>query len=334
MLHEVVAALPYFDGVHTFFEIDKHTAHLLQALCLQLVVTGVQRGDTAVLPEAVCHVGLQCIDDVGWRYVQEARDLHHLLVLSCGILKCIVAAEKLESYAALMAEHGENLDRADLAGGQYMRATAGAEVGTTEVDDAYIARERLLRAVVDRLQLFRGRPDRGHTTILEDDGIGLLLDGHQLLPAERTVEIDGHHVTHVEADIVIAIVTVHEAGHDMLPGVVPTVAHATRPVDDAVNRLADRQRPVHGMQYADDDIAPCIPLFFTAHRVGHRQLLHIQHGGLTDGTVVRILATALRIEAMDAELDEPVSVRGGAARHLRVELLHIMILIIKCVFIH
>ena len=255
-------------------------------------------------------------------------------MLPCSILNCIIAAEKLEADAALMAEHGEDLDRADLAGGQYMRATAGAEVGTTEVHDAYIAGERLFRAVVDRLQLFRGRPDRAHTTILEDDGIGLLLDRHQLLPAERAVEIDGHHVTHVEADIVIAIVAVHETGHDMLTGVVPAVAHAARPVDHAVNCLADRQRPVHGMQYADDDIAPCIPLLLTAHRVGHRHLLHIQHGGLTDGTVVRILTTALRIEAMDAELDEPVPVRSGAARHLRVELLHIMILIIKCILIH
>ena len=110
MLHEVVAALSYLDGVHTFFEIDKHTAHLLQGLCLQLVVTGVQRGDTAILPKAVCHVGLQCIDDVGWRYVQEARYLYHLLVLSCGILKCIVAAEKFEADATLMAEHREDLD--------------------------------------------------------------------------------------------------------------------------------------------------------------------------------------------------------------------------------
>ena len=65
-------------------------------------------------------------------------------MLSCGILKCIIAAEKLESYAALMAEHGENLDRADLAGGQDMGTTAGAEVGTTEVHDADIAGEGLL----------------------------------------------------------------------------------------------------------------------------------------------------------------------------------------------
>ena len=86
--------------------------------------------------------------------------------------------------------------------------------------------------------------------------------------------------------------------------------------------------------FADDDIAPCIPLLLPTRRVRHRHFLHIQHDGFTDGTVVRILTAALRIEAMDAELDEPVPVRGGAARHLRVELLHIMILIIQCIFIH
>ena len=173
-----------------------------------------------------------------------------------------------------------------------------------------------------------------HTTILEDDGIGLLLDLHQLFPAERTVEIDGHHLAHVEADVVIAIVPVHEAGHDVLTGVVPAVSHAARPVDHAVICLADRQRPVHGMQYTDDDIAPCVPLLLTACRVGHRHLLHIQHGRLTDAAVVCILTTTLRIEAMDTELDEPVPVCSCAVRHLRVELLHIVILIIKCIFIH
>ena len=215
-----------------------------------------------------------------------------------------------------------------------MGSTAGAEVSTTEVHDPDIAGEGLLRAVVDCLQLFRGRPDCGHATILEDDGIGLLLDQHQLLPAERTVEIDGHHITHVEADVVVAIVAMHEAGHDVLTGVVPAVSHTARPVDHAVVRLTDRQCPVHGMQYADDDIAPCVPLLLTARRVRHRQLLHIQHGSLADAAVVRILAAALRVEAMDAELDEPLSVRGGAARYLRVEILHIVVLIIKCVFIH
>ena len=215
-----------------------------------------------------------------------------------------------------------------------MGSAAGAEVGTTEVHDADISGEGLLRAVVDHLQLFRGRPDRAHTTILEDDGIGLLLDQHQLFPAERTVEIDGHHLAHVEADVVIAIVPVHEAGHDVLTGVVPAVSHAACPIDHAVICLADRQRPVHGMQYTDDDIAPYIPLLLTARRVGHRHLLHIQHGCLADTTVVRVLTTALRIEAMDTELDEILPVGSGAARHLRVERLHIVILIIKRVFIH
>ena len=100
-----------------------------------------------------------------------------------------------------------------------MGGAAGADVHAGDRDDAHLALDLDFAAVGEIGQLLPGRIGNLHRKIGEYGLVGRSLDPGQFLPADGAVEIQGHVlIPQVEAHIAITEPGVHQAGDDVLAG--------------------------------------------------------------------------------------------------------------------
>ena len=113
-----------------------------------------------------------------------------------------------------------------------MGAAAGTGVGSGEGDDAHLAGEGLIAAILQHLQLRGSRISDGDGMVLPDVLVGPCLQLSHLLRSELYIQINGDHIAaHVEAHIVTAVEAVGNTGDDVLSRVMLHEIKAAGPVD-------------------------------------------------------------------------------------------------------
>ena len=209
----------------------------------------------------------------------------------------IQTAEHFDADTAPMTRRGQQLDAADFSRPFHMGAAAGTEVRARDPHQPHRTGQRLLAAVVQLFQLLCRRIEYLDGKILPHDGIGLPLDALQIVPVYGAVEIDGDegllplHV-HMKTHIVIAVIPMHEAGNDMLAGMILTVPHPPGPVRYTMYSHSCRQRPVRIENRA------VLPLPGVQHMHAACIALRVLRLFFRNGAPVSRLAAALGIKAL------------------------------------
>ena len=168
-----------------------------------------------------------------------------------------------------------------------MGPAAGADVRPREFDQTQRTCDHLFAAVVLRAGGFTFVIADLRLPIRPDGLVRQPLDLHQIVPVQRTGEVDRDQVAaHVEADVLPAVEPVHDAGDDVLAGVLLHQVEASVPVDLPVHSSVQRSR----------------------HRVDDRAvpLLHVEDLRPAERAEITGLSAALGVEGRPVEHDRPV----------------------------
>ena len=174
-----------------------------------------------------------------------------------------------------------------------MGAAAGAAVRPGEGDDADVAGDGLLAAVVDGGKLFAPVELDVHGMVFPEVAVGGGLHFLEGVPGDVGVIVDGDEILpHVEAHVVAGEAGAEHPGDDVLAAVLLHVVKAAVPVDGAGEGGADLHRGIHGVENR--------AVFF----------LDIQHLRLAQGAEVAGLAAALRVEGAAVQGHEVAILAG------------------------
>ena len=193
-----------------------------------------------------------------------------------------------------------------------MRRTAGAAVDIADLNYAYVLRQLKLAAVFEVCELLRVREPYAHRDVGADGLVRALLDVHELIPVKLTAEVYGHALgTHVEADIIIAVLAVDKPGDDVFTRVVLHTAQALFGVKTAGNGQPRLERSVGIVQYLA------------------AALLHIGDAHGADIPRVGKLPAALGEEGCPIKSHCPAALFPAAIEHLGFKGKHMAVDIIK-----
>ena len=253
-------------------------------------------------PGLLAEHALDARGDLLLRHAQEPRGRARALQAAAVIVQRVHAAHDREAHAAPVPFGREDLDQPDLAGARYVRRAAGAEVDALDLHQAHRARQLLLAAVVERRELLRGGIPGADRQVRAHGLVGQGLDPPELLLVQLAAEVDGHALgAHMEADVVVAVEPVRDAGEDVLAGVVLHPAQALFGVDPPDHFRPGLDRAVGAVQDA--------PL----------ALVHVRHARLAEDPGVGALPAALGEEGRAVELDQEALFVRLAGEHLRAE---------------
>ena len=179
-----------------------------------------------------------------------------------------------------------------------MGPAAGAAVRPRPRHDPHRACQRLLAAVVQRLQLRLVRPRNGNGAVLPDVLIGQTLDLLHILRRQLRVEVDGHQLmADMESHIVALEASAQDAADNMFAAVLLHKVKAPVEIDPAADLTAHLQRLAAGV---------------TDHAV---PLPHVGYSRAAQGAVVRRLSAALRIKGRPVQDHLPPVFPLFAANH-------------------
>src|SRR5699024_3630014 len=149
------------------------------------------------------------------------------------------SAQKRNTDAAFIMDHGKEFYQPDLAGTRHMGPAAGADIRARDLYDPDLAGKLLFAPVLQSGKLLLRRTSGGPLLVRPYQAIGPRLDVQPLLTLQKTVDIDRHLFRpRTKIHVIIAEPAVDQAGNQMLPRVLPHMQKTPAPVDFSQNRFS------------------------------------------------------------------------------------------------
>ena len=214
-----------------------------------------------------------------WLSGEQAGDFPDIIFLHPVIFQGAEAAYHGHTGAALVFHGIDQADDTHFTGQFYMGSAAGADIVSRNFHNANLTGQFFFAAVIQLVQFFFGWIGYHDRKVLHNCFIGLIFHLLKLLWCKCAVEIHGYQfLAQMEADIIISEGAVHDAGNDMLAGVLLHFGETLFIVDRAIHFCVGLK---FSIGVVDDQVT-----FF----------LDVQHLHAAQNSGVGILAAALREE--------------------------------------